>query len=401
MLESGRIMGFFSDISSHELFDNVPGLLVSVKDGTAGSLYVPSALAATAVIALFWMQRKRGLKKRQAQSVQKGHGSAVLPPAGQVRVSKILVHPIKSCKGISVPSSNYTPEGLEYDRIWSVIDAATNKIITAREVSKMILISPQIEKDDSSPFKGTLRVTVPNDTSLQTFSIPLEPTQEILETWQILPQITIWPTHPPVDGYICESVFADGLSPSDLLSQYFGKSVHLVYKGPRPRESDPTVRYPGLKATAKYQDMYPLLILSEENIPAIESELRKHVGTQGIGEEWATGKLVIERYRPNIILKGGGAFAEDGWDEISIGADDAPAISLVSYCTRCLLPNVNPETGVRDAAVPYKVTMKFRTGLDPKQKLKPCVGCNAVPHGNGRISVGDWVYVKRLIDPES
>lgn len=68
-----------------------------------------------------------------------------------------------------------------------------------------------------------------------------------------------------------------------------------MYKGPRPRESDPTVRYPGLKATAKYQDMYPLLILSEENIPAIESELRKHVGTQGIGEEWATGKLVIER----------------------------------------------------------------------------------------------------------
>lgn len=49
----------------------------------------------------------------------------------------------------------------------------------------MILISPQIEKDDSSPFKGTLRVTVPNDTSLQTFSIPLEPTQEILETWQM------------------------------------------------------------------------------------------------------------------------------------------------------------------------------------------------------------------------
>ena len=87
----------------------------------------------------------------------------------------------------------------------------------------------------------------------------------------------------------------DGPSPSDILSEYFVKSVHLVYKGPRPRESDPTTRYPDLKATAKYQDMYPLLILSEESTGAIENELRNHVGTQGISKEWATERVVIER----------------------------------------------------------------------------------------------------------
>ena len=61
------------------------------------------------------------------------------------------------------------------------------------------------------------------------------------------------------------------------------------------------------------------------------------------------------------------------------------------------LPNVNPETGESDKAVPYKVLMKFRIGLDPTHKMKPCVGCNAVPHGNGTVTVGDWVYIKKMV----
>lgn len=61
------------------------------------------------------------------------------------------------------------------------------------------------------------------------------------------------------------------------------------------------------------------------------------------------------------------------------------------------LPNVNPETGERDNAVPYKVLMKFRTGIDPTHKMKPCVGCNGVPASDGLVKVGDLVYVKKMI----
>ena len=62
------------------------------------------------------------------------------------------------------------------------------------------------------------------------------------------------------------------------------------------------------------------------------------------------------------------------------------------------LPNVSPRTGKRDKAVPFKVLMKFRTGLDPIHKLKPCVGCNGVPSGNGMIRVGHAVYIKKMVD---
>ena len=167
-----------------------------------------------------------------------------------------------------------------------------------------------------------------------------------------LSSITIWPTHDPVDAYIARS--ASGPDPSTALSQYFGRPVHLVYKGPRPRVIDPTDSFPQLEATAKYQDMYPLLVLSEESIGPIDQEMKKHVGTQGIEESWKDGGVVIERsesrgcflkaetkishrFRPNIVFRGGGPFAEDDWEEITIGSESAPTILLVSKCTRCLV----------------------------------------------------------------
>jgi hypothetical protein len=307
-------------------------------------------------------------------------------------VSKILIHPIKSCRGISVESAKYTPEGLENDRIWCIIDAAKVKVITAREEPKMVLITPSVESD------GMLKVTFPEASGCEEFSVPLKPTEDILKAWSILPKITLWPTHDPVDGYICESTIGPKGAPSAILSKYFEKPVHLVYKGPQLRQIDPTTSFPQLNATAKYQDMYPLLVLSEESTWAVENELRGHVGTQGIDERWKTAKVPIERFRPNIVLKGGGPFAEDDWEEFTIGSENAPLMTLVSKCTRCLLPNVSPETGERDKAVPYKVLMKFRTGLDPTHKMTPCVGCNAVPSGNGTVNVGDLVYIKKMID---
>lgn len=63
------------------------------------------------------------------------------------------------------------------------------------------------------------------------------------------------------------------------------------------------------------------------------------------------------------------------------------------------LPNVSPATGEPDAAVPYKALMKFRTGLDPADMMKPCVGCNGVPAAPGVVRVGDVVYVRKMAPP--
>lgn len=99
-----------------------------------------------------------------------------------------------------------------------------------------------------------------------------------------------------MDGYICESNAGPKGTASAILSKYFGKSVHLVTKGPKPRQVAPTTSFPDLKSTSKYQDMYPMLVLSEESMVQVDDHLRKHVGTQGIDAKWSTDSVPIERY---------------------------------------------------------------------------------------------------------
>ncbi|KAJ6609329.1 MOSC domain-containing protein [Mycena sp. CBHHK59/15] len=302
-----------------------------------------------------------------------------------VRVSKILVHPIKSCRGISVQHSRYTPEGLEYDRRWCIIEANDHTVITAREVPKA---------DLASPHSGVLSVSFPADSGCESFSLPLCPSQATLDSWKRFVPVMMW--HVPFDAFVCEALSSPpSRSPSAILSVYFGRPVHLVYKGVQPRPCDPTVTHPNLEAKAVFQDCYPLLLLSEASTSRIEEELRGHVGSQGIDERWKSRSLVIERFRPNIVFSGTAPFGEDTWKEIQIGSlPTAPTISMVSKCLRCLLPNISPETGERDKAVPYKVLMKTRIGLDPQNKMKPCVGSNGVPSGAGEIRVGDCVFVR-------
>ncbi|EKM77780.1 hypothetical protein AGABI1DRAFT_115040 [Agaricus bisporus var. burnettii JB137-S8] len=321
-----------------------------------------------------------------------------LPPQdGIVKVAKIFVHPIKSCRGTSVERVKYTEEGLENDRFWCVIDAETHKVITAREAPKLVLIRPLIQTDSSSsPGEGSLVVTFPDDAGYETFTVPLRPSAATLKTWTMLTDIIMWSPDPAMDGYICPTSIEGSISPSDIMSRYIGKPVHLVYKGPAQRASRATYEFPDLKSFAHYQDMYPMMMLSEENLAVVEEEARPLVGKQGVGEKWKDATVKVERFRPNIVFRGAGAFGEDDWEEISIGSKGAPSITLVSKTARCLLPNVDPDTGIKDAAVPYKVMMKFRKGIDPADKMKPCFGCNGVPKGEGEMKVGDTVYVKKM-----
>ncbi|GBE77201.1 hypothetical protein SCP_0100730 [Sparassis crispa] len=294
-------------------------------------------------------------------------------------------------------------------RKWCIVDAGSNAVITAREFGKMVLIIPRVVPDFSSPLGGELVISFPDGYGCETFSVPLNPTSDVLKNWKII-ENSLWGTI--IDGYICQSLPPSTLSPSTILSTYFGRPVHLVMKGPQPRECAPTLGVPGLQATTLFQDGFPLLIASEESLQrlqerihtaAVKSPEEVHIG--GLDHaRWRDGELPMERFRPNIVLKGAGVpFAEDMWREIVVSPDRAldPAsappqqtITLVSKCTRCLLPNVDIATGVRDAAVPFKVLMKFRTGKDPARMNQSCFGCNAVYGGEGVLHVGDWVRVK-------
>jgi uncharacterized protein len=43
------------------------------------------------------------------------------------------------------------------------------------------------------------------------------------------------------------------------------------------------------------------------------------------------------------------------------------------------------------------VLMKVRSGLEGEQKGQAMFGCNAAPQGEGVVSVGDYVYVRKTV----
>lgn len=105
-------------------------------------------------------------------------------------VTKLLVHPIKSCKGTSVQISEYDNGGLKFDRTWVIVSAETGKFFTARDLPEMVLIHPTVDEE-----RNKLVIKVPlthkgkKDLIVETV---LDPTQEELEKCEVLDNVFIW-----------------------------------------------------------------------------------------------------------------------------------------------------------------------------------------------------------------
>ncbi|KAJ1302684.1 hypothetical protein OPQ81_003000 [Rhizoctonia solani] len=310
-----------------------------------------------------------------------------------IKVTKLLVHPIKSCRGISLSESTVTLEGLQYDRQYVIVDAKSHKFITARQIPKMVLIGTAIKLGEDP----LLSVSFPPESGIPPFETYLAPSPETLANWELISDVEIW-HDTGLNGYVAESSSPDSTtSPSAVLSCYLGRDVLLVLKGPSRRIAHPTSTHPDLDVGYRFQDGFPLLIATTESLAAVQEKVRlSAAGVEewkvgGITSQWQTDELAMERFRPNIVLSGSPApFDEDYWGDVRIGEEDSKStvISLVKRCGRCLLPNIDITTGIRDNAVPFKVITKFRQ-VEPKST--PCFGMNAVTKSSGVIKVGDSV----------
>ncbi|KIM33598.1 hypothetical protein M408DRAFT_61227 [Serendipita vermifera MAFF 305830] len=335
-----------------------------------------------------------------------------------MKVTRIFVHPIKSCKGTSVQSSEYTPQGLKYDRMFVIVDKETHNMYTARDVPKMVLIHPQVHPDTDAATGGALEIRFPEDSGIDTIQVALQPNDKLLDTWPRLEDVQIWSS--TTDAHVAPALEGSSSEdPSLALSRYLDRDVLLVYKGRTTRYF--TNDKMNLKGPTAFQDGYPILIATEESLRDVETKV--DLSASG-AEGWAipgvvnggwNGDIAMERFRPNIVLEGSGTpYAEEEWEEIGFhrapdaeneqgeGGASSPYGRLVciSKCTRCRLPNIDPENGVQHAHVPYKVLAKYRR-VDTVKKALPCFGINSVACESGVYKVGDVVRVRKMMNVTS
>lgn len=311
-------------------------------------------------------------------------------------ITELYIYPIKSCRGIPIKSSFLTTHGLEFDRRWMFVAGDDNKFITIRDISSMTLIDTAFATAKSPSQSGGedaefLVISIKNTD--KKVMVPARPTDQWLKENTSLAHVEIWDYK--TDAY----VYKDEIN--SIFSEFFGKDVRLVYKGPTPRilRGNGAPKILGRKESTNFPDVLPVLIANEASL----HELNQRLAKKGADE------ITIERFRPNIIVRGKdekisediapGPWIEDNWKRVRIVnkpnsgiwstalGSNGVDIDIQARCARCQVPNVNSETAEKDRHEPWDTLVSYRR-VDEGIKWKPCFGMLGVPRIDGHIEVG-------------
>lgn len=266
-----------------------------------------------------------------------------------ITVTEINIYPVKSLGGVSIDSGESTSRGLQHDRRFMLVDE-NHEFLTQREHPQMATIRTALDGHDlvlSSPFEDSI-------------TVPLQP--------RLLPTRTVKVWSSRVHAHTV-SAEAD-----TWLSDYLGIDARLVYM-PEATARRVSPDYAKNGEVVSFADGYPVMITSEESL----AELNSRIVAVG-------GKPVtMDRFRANIVVKGGKAFAEDTWRDFAIGSS---VFRGVKPCTRCQITTTDQATGEVLGPEPLRTLATFR---DSPRGVR--FGMNLLPTKLGTIRVGDSVSI--------
>jgi uncharacterized protein YcbX len=262
-----------------------------------------------------------------------------------ITVSNLTYYPIKSCRGVEVNSACVERMGLEGDRRMMVA-TPEGEFLTQREYPRLALVFPKLSN-------GTLELSAPNHDSIQL---------------GIQTSGTPW----PVNIWKSKGVHAidQGEEAARWFSDWLGTPVRLVHF------ADGYIRRVSQEYAVNaddhtgFADGYPILLTSEEGLANLNERLETPVP--------------MNRFRPNLVVKGCAPFAEDSWNRIRIGD---VTFAVVKPCARCVVTTIDKET-LAQSKEPLKTLGKYR-----KQKLGAIFGQNVIPLNEGWMQLGMSVEV--------
>jgi uncharacterized protein YcbX len=234
-------------------------------------------------------------------------------------LSALFVYPIKSCRGTALPAAELTAAGLRHDREWLVV-TPEGRFLTQREIPRLACIVPSVTTD-------ALWVEAPG---MPPLAVPLadaasRPTLEV----------TVWR-----DRCLARD---EGPDAARWFSEALGRPVRLVRFDPARRRSTDPEWSRGLDGESRFSDGYPLLVLSQASLDGLNARLPQ--------------ALPVDRFRPNLLIDGCAAHAEDGWRGLRAGAAQ---IALVKPCTRCVITTTHQQTGEVDGEEPLRTLRSYR-----------------------------------------
>lgn len=261
-----------------------------------------------------------------------------------MQLTQLFVYPIKSAHGIAVSEARLTARGLEHDRRFMLVDADC-AFLTQRQLPQMARLVPDIVGE----------------------ALKIRWEQELLEV-PLTPgdgsplRVRVW--RDEVDA------LDQGLKAAEFFSAALGQPVRLVYlPDSSVRAVDP--QYAQAGDHVSFADGFPYLVANEGSLADLNALLPKPVP--------------MSRFRPNLVVAGAAAYAEETWSEIRIG--DA-LFEIKKPCTRCAIITTDQETGRRDGKEPLQTLARTRTWQG-----KPIFAQNALCRSGERVRCGDPLTV--------
>lgn len=272
-----------------------------------------------------------------------------------MHLTGLSIYPVKSLGGFSVPVAEVDDLGLVGDRRFMLVDE-TGKFLTQRALPRMALIRTALSADSLTlSAHGAGSCQVPRRASL-------DPRPATLRT------VSIWKS----EGLLAEDC---GDAPAAWLGAALSTKCRLVRIGEkfvRP-VTKPAAR-PGDRVT--FADAAPLLIISEATLADLNDRLA------GQGE----AAVPMNRFRPNLVVAGCAAFAEDTWAQFRIGS---VVFRAGGRCVRCNVPTIDQETAERGKE-PIRTLATYRR--DAADSTNVNFGQNLINESkSGALRVGDPV----------
>jgi uncharacterized protein YcbX len=268
------------------------------------------------------------------------------------RLGTIHSFPLKSGAALTHDAATVETRGLAGDRRWMVIDAQA-KFATARQEPRLTQVRALPRAD------GGVDLSAPGGASLVVAAPPADGERVATAVWGVgvTPLLAADAAHAWISTWLgkpCRLVHMDAACERRLRWQYEGK-------------------YGTEEDQVSLADGFPLLVISQGALDLLNGKLAQPVP--------------MLRFRPNLVVTGTDAHAEDGWRRIRIGACE---FEVAKACTRCVLTTVDFTRGAFDpSGEPLRTLLGYRRrGPDGVQ-----FGQNLIPRRLGTLRVGDEVEV--------
>lgn len=265
-----------------------------------------------------------------------------------MRVKELWEYPVKSLAGYQLDSATLMPRGLAHDRRWMLIDEA-GVFISQRKRPALSRIQARVE--------GDALVLTDLDGDGGSLHIPAAQAEQG-------PAVTVQVWDDRVEARLVTT------APAAALEAFMGFPCRLVYMASDShRPVDERYAKPGEEVS--FADGFPYLIANSASLDAFAALYGEAVSMQ--------------RFRPNVVVEGAAAFAEDHWARVGTAT---AVFRTPKPCARCVMITIDPETGKKQPRV-WAELASLRA-----QGNKVLFGVNACWEGQGSatIQVGEDLW---------